>query len=115
MRFMPKRHFMEQIMSSPSTTHFPVGTLPRGGGASASSDQPVVLFAFAKLVVLVGALAILTPAWLELLGELADPQSSRAWGTLRVVALSGAAAWITLGALTVKVWVGLLKFLARAD
>jgi hypothetical protein len=92
-----------------------MGALPRGGGASASSDQPVVLIAFAKLVVLIGTLAILTPAWLDLLGELADPQSSGAWGTLRIVALSGAAAWITLGALAVKTWVGLLKFLARAD
>jgi hypothetical protein len=106
---------MEQIMSSPSTTHFPMGTLPRGDGASASSEQPVVLIAFAKLVILVGALAILTPAWLDLLGELADAQSSRAWGTLRVVALFGAAAWIAMGAMAVKVWVGLIKFLARAD
>ena len=102
-------------MSSPSTTHFPAATLPGSGGASAPSDQPVVLIAFAKLVVLVGALAILTPAWLGLLVELADPQSSPAWGTLRVVALSGAAAWITLGVLAAKVWVGLIKFLARAD
>ncbi len=102
-------------MSSPSTTHFPLGALPGGDGASAVSEKPVVLIAFAKLVILAGALAIFTPAWLELLGELADPQSSRAWGTLRVVALTGAAAWITLGALAVKVWVGLIKFLARAD
>jgi hypothetical protein len=106
---------MEQIMSSQSTTHFPVGTLPRGDGAPASSEQPVVLFAFAKLVVLVGLLAILTPPWLDLLGELAGAQSSGAWGMLRIVALTGAAAWIMLGALAVKVWVGLLKFLARAD
>ena len=102
-------------MSSPSTTHFPMGTLPGSDGASATSEKPVVLIAFAKLVVLVGALAIFTPAWLELLGELADPQSSRAWGMLRVVALTGAAAWITLGALALNVWVGLIKFLARAD
>jgi hypothetical protein len=78
------------------------------------SEKPVVLLAFAKLVVLVGALAIFTPAWLELLGELADPQS-HAWGTLRIVTLSGAAAWIALGALAVKTWVRLIKFLARAD
>ena len=102
-------------MSSPSTTHFPMGTLPGGDGASATSEKPVVLIAFAKLVVLVGALTIFTPAWLELLGGLADPQSSRAWGMLRVVALTGAAAWITLGALALNVWVGLIKFLARAD
>lgn len=102
-------------MSSPSTTHLPMGTLPGGDGLSATSEKPVVLLAFAKLVVLVGALAIFTPAWIELLGELADPQSSRAWGTLRVVALTGGAAWITLGALAVSTWVGLIKFLARAD
>ncbi len=106
---------MEQIMSSQSTTHFPAGAIPRGDSASAQSDQPVVLLAFAKLVVMVGVLAILTPAWLDLLRELADTHSSQAWGALRVVAFGGGAAWITLGALTVKVWVGLLKFLARAD
>jgi hypothetical protein len=106
---------MEQIMSSPSTTHFPMGTLPRGDGASAVAEKPVVLIAFAKLVVLMGALAIFTPVWLELLGELADPQSARAWGTLRVVALTGAAAWFTVGALALNIWIGLIKFLARAD
>jgi len=106
---------MEQIMSSQSTTHFPVETLPLGDGAPASSEQPVVLLAFAKLVILVGLLAVLTPPWLDMLGELARAQSSGAWGTLRIVALTGAAGWIVLGALAVKVWVGLLQFLARAD
>ena len=102
-------------MSSPSTTHFPMGTLPGGDGASAVSEKPVVLIAFAKLVVLLGALVIFTPSWVELLGELADAQSSRAWGTLRMVALTGAATWIALGALAARTWVGLIQFLARAD
>ena len=106
--------FMEQIMSSQSTTHFPVDGIPRGDGASGQADQPVVLLAFAKLIILVGFLTVFTPAWLDMLRELAEGHSSQ-WGTLRVVALVGAAAWIALGALAVKVWVGLLKFLARAD
>lgn len=104
---------MEQIMSSQSTTRFPVEAFLRGFGRSGSSEQPVVLLAFAKLVVIAGFLALFTPAWIELSRELAG--SSQSWSTLRLVALSGATVWIAAVALAVKVWVGLLKFLARAD
>jgi hypothetical protein len=112
MRFA-EAFFMEQIMSSQSTTRFPVEAFPRGVGTSGSSEQPVVLLAFAKLIVIAGFLAIFTPAWMDLSRELAA--TSHTWDTLRVVALAGAAVWIGMGAMAVKVWVGLLKFLARAD
>lgn len=106
---------MELIMSSQSTTHFPVDAIPRSVGGSGKSDQPVVIVAFAKLVIMVSALAIFTPPWLDLLRELAYGPPPQAWGTLRVVALAGSAAWLALGLMTLKVWTGLLKFLARAD
>ena len=102
-------------MSSPSTTHFLVGARPRSGAASSHSEQPVVLLAFAKLVLMIGALAIFTPPWLDLLGDLAQGSSSEAWRAFSVLGLAGGTVWLGLGVLILKVWTGLLKHLARAD
>jgi hypothetical protein len=106
-------------MYSYQTTHFPADAMPRGGttadGSSDRAEQPVVLWAFAKLVLMVAALVILTPGWLDLLGELAYAPPPQAWGTLRLVALGGSAGFFTLAVLILKVWTGLLKHLARAD
>jgi hypothetical protein len=114
MRFV-EAPFRELTMPSQSTTHFPADSIRRGDGGSVSSDQPVVLIAFAKLVVMTGILVIFTPAWLELMAQLAYGPPPQAWGAFRVVALLGSIGFLALAAMILRVWTGLLKHLARAD
>ena len=102
-------------MSSQLTTHFPVDAIPRGDGGSGGSEQPVVRVAFAKLIVMAGALILFTPAWLDLVGQLAYGPPPHAWGAFRVVALAGSVGFLALGVMFLRVWAGLLKHLARAD
>jgi hypothetical protein len=99
------------------TTYFPADAMPRaantGEPITRRAERPFVLLAFAKLVLMVGALVIFAPAWLDLLREMAD--APQGWGSHPVAVLAGGAAVITLGVLILKVWTGLLKHLARAD
>lgn len=106
-------------MSTHYTTHFPADAIPRRTPDSArqgpQAEQPVVLIAFAKLVVMVAALVTFTPLWLDLLVQMAYGAPPQAWGALRLLAVGGAAGFMVLGLLILKVWTGLLKHLARAD
>lgn len=102
-------------MSSQLTTHFPVDAIPRGDGAPRNPEQPVVLLAFAKLIVLAGALAIFTPAWLDLMTALANGPQTQSWVMLRLVALVGGAGVLAAAGMFLKVWADLLKHLARLD
>ena len=98
-------------MASQYTTHYAADSLARADVRTGSPDHPTVLLAFAKLVLIGGALALFTPFWLDLLQVLVEDN----WGALRLVALGGGAGIIVLAALFVGVWAGLLKYLARAD
>lgn len=102
-------------MSSQLTTHFPVDAIPRGDGGSGSSEQPLVLIAFAKLIVLAGALLVFTPAWLNLMGALAFGPPPQEWAMFRILALVGSAGVLAAAAMFLKVWTDLLKYLARLD
>lgn len=106
-------------MISHYTTHFPADAMPRSTtGSEANSQQaehPFVLIAFAKLVLMVGLLVTFMPQWLDLLGQMAYGPPPQAWGALRLLAIAGAAVFLGLGLLILKVWTGLLKHLARAD
>jgi hypothetical protein len=98
-------------------SHFPADAMPRaanpGDPITGRAERPFVLLAFAKLVLMVGALVIFAPAWLDWLREMTD--APRAWGPLPAAALAGGAAVVTLCLWILKVWTGLLKHLARAD
>ena len=102
-------------MSSYHTTHFPADAMPRGDRVADRAEQPVVLVAFAKLVLMASALVILTPLWLELLGDLAYRQPDPSWAAVRLLALGGGIGFMAVCLLILKVWTGLLKHLARAD
>ena len=102
-------------MSSQHTTHFPAPAMPSGDGKTANPEQPVVLVAFAKLVLMTGALVLFMPFWLDVLQDLVAGSPPQAWGALRVVVVGGAAAIVLLAVLSLKVWAGLIKHLARAD
>jgi hypothetical protein len=80
-------------------------------GRQGQSEQPIVLLAFAKLVLIGGALILFMPFWLDVMRALVDGS----WVALRLVAVGGGAGIVVLGALFVKVWADLLKHLARAD
>ena len=115
LRRFAEASFWEWKMSSQITAHFPADSVPRGDGGARSPERPVVLIAFAKLVLMAGALVVLTPLWLDVLSQLAYGPPPQAWVTLRVVALLGGAAWVVLAGLILRVWTRLLKHLARAD
>jgi hypothetical protein len=102
-------------MSSQFTTHHPAGTLPRRVGAPGSSEQPVVLLAFAKLVVMVAAMLLFTPFWLDQVAGFAAEPGPQSWLALRFAAFGGIGAMLVLAAMILKVWTGLLKHLARLD
>lgn len=118
---IPLRRFAEAslrelIMSSQFTAHFPADSIPRGDGGSGGSEQPVVLPALAKLTLMAAALIVLTPIWLQTLAGLAyDSTTFQAWGILRIAALVGGAGFITVAVMFLRVWTGLLKYLARRD
>lgn len=102
-------------MSSQFTTHLPADSMARGDGGSGSPEQPVVLIAFAKIVVLAAALFLFTPPWLETLAQLAYGPAPQAWGLFRLVALVGSVALLADVVMLLRVWTRLLKHLARAD
>ena len=107
------------MMFTHYSTHVPADAMPRGATGSAvqspQAEQPVVLIAFAKLVLMVAMLVTFMPLWLEMLGQLAYGPPPQAWGALRLLAVGGAGGFMILGLLILKVWTGLLKHLARAD
>ena len=102
-------------MSSQYTTHFPVDSIPRGDGGSGGSEQPVVLSALAKLALMAAALLVVTPAWLDVMAQLAYGPAPQAWGMLRIVALVGGTGLLAVAVMFLRVWTGLLKQLARMD
>lgn len=102
-------------MSSQHTTHLPVGSTPMGAGASECSERPVVLIAFAKLILLAGVLAVFMPPWLTLMGDLAYGPPPKAWDAFWVIALTGGGGLLAVMVMFLKVWTRLLKRLARAD
>ena len=102
-------------MSSQFTAHFPADSIPRGDGGSGGSERPVVFPALAKLALMGAALIVLTPIWLQVIAALAYGPTPAAWGTLRLVALAGGAGIIAVAALYLRIWIGLLKYLARRD
>jgi hypothetical protein len=102
-------------MSSQFTTHYPAETLPRRVGAPGSAEQPVVLLAFAKLVVMAAAMVLFTPFWLEQVADFATGPGPQSWLALRFAAFGGVAALLVLAVMILKVWTGLLKHLARLD
>ncbi len=99
------------IMASQHPIPFSAETLTGRAGKTGNQEPPVVQLAFAKLVILGAALALFTPYWLNLLLGLVEVN----WVALRLVTLGGSALVVALAVLFVKVWVGLLKHLARAD
>jgi hypothetical protein len=105
-------------MSSSSISHLPSDAIPQDAARpvqAPAKQKPVVLQAFAKLVLLVGALAVLTPLWLELLGGAASSEQPDSWIAVRVLVVTGSVGLFALGAIAIKVWTELLKYLARAD
>jgi hypothetical protein len=102
-------------MSSQFTTYNPAETLSRRVGAPGSAEQPVVLLAFAKLVIMVAAMVLFTPFWLDQLAGFATGPGPQAWLALRFATFGGFAALLVLAVMILKVWTGLLKHLARRD
>lgn len=102
-------------MSSQCTAHHPVGTLPRRVGAPGSAEQPVVLLAFAKLVVMVAAMLLFAPFWPDQIAGFAAEPGAQSWLALRFAAFGGVSAMLVLAVMILKVWTGLLKHLARLD
>jgi hypothetical protein len=101
-------------MSSPSTIHLPADAIPRRANVSGTGERPVVLLAFAKLVLLIGSADFLGPIWLALVGEaLAAPNES--WLALRLLVLSGSVSLLAIAMMALKVWTRLLKHLALAN
>lgn len=100
-------------MSRHYSSDYPVDAMPGGVGQADAPEKPVVLVAFAKIVVLLGALFLFAPSWLGVLSDLADGPPPVAWHSLRLAALGGIALMVTVAVLILKVWSGLLKHLAR--
>ena len=100
-------------MSRQYSSHYPVDAMPGGVGNANAPEKPMVLVAFAKIVVLVGALLLFAPSWLEVLRDMAGGPPPVAWHSLRVAVLGGIALMVTVAVLVLKVWSGLLKHLAR--
>lgn len=103
-------------MSSQFTAHLPAGSIRVGDGGSAKSEQPVVFSALAKLTLMAVALIVLTPLWLQWMAKFAPESSTfQAWGTLGLVALIGGGTLIMVAVTFLRVWTGLLKYLALRD
>ena len=97
-------------MSSDYSSHVAADSMPQSDHVPGHSAQPVVVPPFAKLVIMVGALVIFTPPWLNLLVQLGSAQS---WYALRLLALGGSAGVVTLLVLIFKLSSGLLKTAGR--
>jgi len=78
------------------------------GPSAARAIPPIVSLTLAML----GALAIFTPMWLNLLSQLGSAQS---WYALRLAALGGTAGIVTLLVLSFKLSTFLFKHLGRVD
>jgi len=105
-------------MSSPSTIHVPSDAMPPAGYLAGSRERPVqgrpvVLIAFAKLVLLVGSLVLLAPIWFAMAGEAASGPGP--WIPLRFLVVAASVGLFAFALMALKVWAGLLKHLAQAD
>ena len=105
-------------MSSPSTIHVPSDAIPSAGNFARDQkcpveDRPVVLIAFAKLVLLVGSLVLLAPIWYAMAGEAAAGPGP--WIPLRFLVVAASVGIFAFALMALKVWAGLLKHLAQAD
>ena len=102
-------------MSSSTTVHLPTDAIPSGADASRGQEPPVVLIAFAKLVLLVGTAVFLVPVWLALVGDAASGPVQDSWAALRLLVVGGSVVVFALLLTAAKVWLGLLKHLARLN
>lgn len=103
-------------MSSQFTAHLPAGSIRVGDTSSGKSEQPVVLSTLAKLTGMAVALLVLTPLWLHWMAKFAPESATfQAWGTLGLVALVGGGTLILVSVMFLRVWTGLLKYLALRD
>ena len=105
-------------MSSPSTVHVPADAIPRaayhtGTKGSPGEERPVVLIAFAKLVLLIGSLVLLAPIWFAMAAEAAAGPGP--WIPLRFLVVAASLGIFAFALMALKVWAGLLKHLALAD
>ena len=102
-------------MASPTTSHLPLDAMPRAGGTPDRREQSVVLKSFVVLMLMVAALAVFVPVWLDLIRDLAQASQSQPWGLIRGVVLGGAGMIVAIVATLIVTWARLLKLLARTD
>ena len=105
-------------MSSPSIIHVPADAMPRPGHFNVNNERgdekrPVVLIAFAKLVLLVGSLVLLAPIWFAMAAEVASGPGP--WIPLRFLVVGASLGIFAFALMALKIWAGLLKHLALAD
>jgi hypothetical protein len=96
-------------MSSDYLSHVSADAIPQNYPVSGRAERPSVLPLLAKLILMVGALAVFIPTWLSLV-QLGSAQS---WYGLRLLALSGIAGVVTLLVLILKQSINLLRVRAE--
>jgi len=97
-------------MSSDYLSHVPADAVPQAHPVLGRAAQPVLPPMLAKAVLMVAALVLFIPLWLDLLVQLGSAES---WYFLRLLALGGIAGIVTLSVLILKLSNAMLKHPGR--